>query len=418
MGSLGAGVAGRVAAGGMAELGRGRCPVLRDLMLTPRNVRRLTGELARMRGAAMKLGQLVSMDGGDLLPPELAEIMARLRSDADMMPPAQLKRVLDAQWPAGWLRAFARFDVRPLAAASIGQVHRAALKDGTELAIKVQYPGVASSIDSDVANLGALMRMSGLLPKGFDLAPYLAEARAQLHAETDYASEARHLARFGELLAGDGRFTVPGLHADWSTTAVLAMSHEPGRPIEAASEASQEVRDRIAADLIELTLRELFEFGWMQTDPNFANYRWDEACGRIVLLDFGATHPVGPEAADIHRRLLAAGLTGDLAALRALAAEVGVIGPATPPAHAGRLLAMADMVFAELRRGGTFDFAATDLPRRLQAEGIALAEDGLVPPALPMELLHLQRKFAGMFLLAARLRARVPLRQMLETWIA
>ena len=155
----------------------------------------------------------------------------------------------------------------------------------------------------------------------------------------------------------------------------------------------------------------------MQTDPNFANYRWDDATDRIVLLDFGATRRIDGATSELHRRLLATALSGDLGALRDLAAEVGVIGPGTPPAQADRLVAMADVVCAALRADGPFDFAGSDLPRRMQAEAIALAEDGVVPPPLPMEILHVQRKVAGMFLLALRLRARVPLRDMLERYL-
>ena len=154
-----AGVAGNMALRGAAELGRGKRPQFRDLLMTPANMSRVADQLAKMRGAAMKVGQLVSMDTGDVLPPELADIFARLRDDAHFMPPAQLKKVLATHWPNGWLGQFQSFDVRPIAAASIGQVHRAQTRDGRDMAIKVQYPGVAQSIDSDVANVGALVRM-------------------------------------------------------------------------------------------------------------------------------------------------------------------------------------------------------------------------------------------------------------------
>ena len=161
--TVAASVAGSMAVGGMSQLMKRQRPVIKDLLLTPQNIFRITEQLAKMRGAAMKIGQLISMDAGELLPPELGQIMARLRDNAYAMPPAQLKKVLNDQWPAKWLGHFQKFDVHPIAAASIGQVHRAQLKDGRDLAIKVQYPGVANSIDSDVANVGGFT-MDELLP--------------------------------------------------------------------------------------------------------------------------------------------------------------------------------------------------------------------------------------------------------------
>ncbi len=407
MGGLGAGVAGRMALGGARQLGRGERPDLRGLLLTPANVSRVTEQLAQMRGAAMKIGQLVSMDTGDLLPPELTGIMARLRDGAHVMPPAQLKKVLASNWPAGWLTRFESFDVRPMAAASIGQVHRARTRDGRDLAIKVQYPGVAASIDSDVANVGALIRLSGLLPKGFDLAPYLEQARVQLHEETDYAAEARGLARFGALLDGDARFVVPQVQPDWSTGEILAMTYLEGAPIEAVAEEAQEVRDRVARDLIDLTLREAFGWGVMQTDPNFANYRWQAGTGRIVLLDFGATREISVEVTGEYRRLLRAGLDGDMGGAEAAAGRLGMLPETLSDGHRAQLKRMMEMVFDALRAPGGFDFAGTDLPVRLQAEGEALARSGFVPPPVPIDVLYLQRKVGGMFLLASRLGARV-----------
>lgn len=418
LGGMTAGLAGNMALGGLVQLGRGQRPKMRDLLLTPRNITRVADELARMRGAAMKIGQLVSMDSGDVLPPELAQIMARLRADAHFMPPAQLKQVLNTQWPTGWLGRFARFDVRPMAAASIGQVHRAQTKDGRDLAIKVQYPGVAQSIDADVANVGALIKLSGLLPKGFDLAPYLEEGRQQLHEETDYAREGRYLDRFGSLLAGDARFTLPVLQPDWTTPQILAMGFVEGVPIEAAIDLPQADRDRIAHDLIELLLWELFTAHLMQTDPNFANYRYNPDTGRIVLLDFGATREIAPAIAAHYKALMRAGMAGCAAAMRDAAMAIGFISPEVAERHAARIMAMMELVFDALRSGAIYDFSDTTLSAAMQKEGIALAEDGFIPPPLPVDVLFLQRKFGGVFLLAARLRAQVDVRKLLARYLA
>ncbi len=414
LGSMTAGLAGDMAVNGISQLGRGQRPSMRDLLLTPRNMSRIADQLARMRGAAMKIGQLLSMDSGEVLPPELASIMARLRDDAHFMPPQQLKKVLGANWPEGWLGSFAQFDVRPIAAASIGQVHRARLKDGRDMAIKVQYPGVARSIDSDVANVGVLMRISGLLPKGFDLAPYLEEARKQLHEETDYIREGAQLARFGALLADTPHFLVPPLYADWSTPDILAMGYVTGRPIEQATDEPQAIRDRIAHRLIELTLKEMFLFGEMQTDPNFANYLYQPETGRIVLLDFGAARRLDRAIVAQYRALLRAGIEEDEDGLGSCAFEIGFIDGRTEDRHRTRILRMMRVAFDALRHSERYDFADTSLSRRMQAEGVALADEGFIPPPLPIDVLLLQRKLGGIFLLAARLGARVEVRALFE----
>lgn len=409
-----AGVAGNMALNGLAQLSQGKRPKMRDLLLTPSNVSRIADQLAKMRGAAMKIGQLVSMDTGDVLPPELSQIMARLRDDAHFMPASQLKKVLNTQLPENWLRSFKKFDVHPIAAASIGQVHRATLRDGRELAIKVQYPGVAQSIDSDVANVGALIRMSGLLPKGIELAPYLEEARLQLHEETNYVHEGKNLKAFGELLRDDARFTVPELVSEWSTPEILAMTYVPGRPIEQAAETGAEERNRIAYNLIDLTLSELFHFGVMQTDPNFANYRYYPETGRIILLDFGATRYLDPVITKQYRTLMQAGLERDVNGLQTIAGEIGFFGPETKSTHRDQITGMIQMVFDSVLDDPLYDFSDMSLSQDLQQAGMALAEDGFTPLLLPIDVLLIQRKFGGMFLLANRLGAQVDVGDLLR----
>ncbi|MEL6792972.1 MAG: AarF/ABC1/UbiB kinase family protein, partial [Pseudomonadota bacterium] len=299
-----------------------------------------------------------------------------------------------------------------------GQVHRARLKDGRLMAIKVQYPGVARSIDSDVANVGALAKASGLLPKGFDLAPYMEAARAQLREETDYLREGRRLAAFGARLEGSERFRAPVWHEDWSTTEILAMSFEEGRAIETAAELGPEGSSAVAVDLIDLFLRELFDWGEMQSDPNFANYMFDRENERIVLLDFGAAREIDRGLAERYRDLIAAGLAGDATALEQAAEAIGFLSAGVAPHHRKRIVSMIGMVFEALTAAPLYDFTDERLSRRMQAEGEALAADGFVPPPVPIDALYLQRKIGGLFLLARRLGAKAPAAEMLERWVA
>ncbi|WP_171237870.1 AarF/ABC1/UbiB kinase family protein [Ruegeria sp. HKCCA5763] len=410
-----AGIAGNVAVRALREIGRGARPDMRGLLMTPGNVTRVADQLARMRGAAMKVGQLISMDAGEVLPSELADIMARLRDQAHFMPPKQLRDVLNRAWGPDWRKSFQAFDVRPMAAASIGQVHRATLKDGRDVAIKVQYPGIARSIDSDVANVAALVRMSGLLPKSFDLDPYIQEARSQLHEETDYEREGQHLRHFADLLQNDEAFEIPEFYPDWSTPEVLTMSFLEGRPIEAVGDATSEDRNRVSEALVQLTLREVFEFGIMQSDPNFANYRYNPSNGKISLLDFGAARALQPSAIDGYVDLLRAGLLEDGAALRKAAIQLKLIEGDGP--FDDRILGMIRSVFDAILSENEFDFSDRTLSNHLNKESMALAAAGYIPPQLPMDILYLQRKIGGMFLLATRLNASLPVKTLLEKYV-
>ena len=209
LGSLASGVAGGMLAEGARQLAQGKKPRMGDLLLTPANAQRVADQLAQLRGAAMKVGQLLSMDAGSLMPPELAEILARLRENARTMPMSQVVEVLETHWGKGWEKHFSRFSFTPAAAASIGQVHRACDKGGRELAVKIQYPGVRRSIDSDVDNVATLLKLSGLLPKNLNAAPLLNEAKRQLHEAADYHHVAQCLQRFRQLLDGDADFLLP-----------------------------------------------------------------------------------------------------------------------------------------------------------------------------------------------------------------
>jgi len=416
-GRLAGSVAGGMIAEGARRLVDGERPQLRDLLLTPANFGKIADRLSHLRGAAMKLGQMISMDAGDLLPAELSEIMGRLRDSAQHMPPGQLQQVLAQAWGPDWRTRFERFDLRPIAAASIGQVHRALTRDGRELAIKVQYPGVRESIDADVDNVATLLRMSGAIPRGIDITPLLTEAKRQLTEEADYEREGAQMALFGRLLADTPEVVVPTLDPALTTARVLAMTFLEGRPIESLETAPQADRDRAMQTLITLVLRELFEFGVMQTDPNFANYRFQPLTGRLVLLDFGAARPVADSTAQGYRRLLRTGMAGDRAAVREAALAAGFVGSKAVARHGARLDQMIDVIIGELNRPGLFDFGDRRFVGALRDPGMEIAADTAAWHVPPADILFVQRKISGTALLAARLKARVDVRKIVEPWL-
>ena len=413
LGRVAGGVLGSTLGGALGQMLRGNRPDLAAAALNPANAVRVAGGLAHLRGAAMKLGQMLSMESGAILPPEVTAILGQLQASAPAMPPAQLKTMLTREWGAGWQAQFQRFEVRPVAAASIGQVHRAVLRDGQVLAIKVQFPGVAASIDSDIATLGRLMRLPGVVPKDLDLTPLLAEARAQLHEEADYLREAQALGAACDAHPG---FVVPRVHQPLCTPHVLAMEYIESAPIEALLEHPQAVRDRAVADLITLVLREIFALGQMQTDPNFANFRLAPD-GRIVLLDFGATRDIAPEISQRYRLLLRALLAEDRSGIWDQMAALGYFSPTQPEARQALIRDLALQASAPLRMDAAYDFGRSTLIADLAVAGEALGrarEFWHVPPA---DLLFLHRKIGGIFFLAQRLQAQVALNPLVARWI-
>ena len=392
---------------GARRVAAGERPRMDELLLTPGNVGRLTERLSHLRGAAMKMGQMLSMDAGDALPPELAQILGKLRDSADFMPPRQLDRVLAEEWGTDWRTNFRRFEPRPIAAASIGQVHRALTRDGRMLAIKVQYPGVKQSIDSDVDNVATLLRITGLLPKELDLAPLLVAAKEQLHEEADYRREGQMMRRYAALLAGHDAFVVPTLDEDLTRDRVLAMSYEEGRPIEQLGDQPQEVRDTVFAQVIELVARELFDWRLMQTDPNFANYRYREADQKIVLLDFGATREVTPAISQSYRTLLEAGLARDHEAVKQAAVEADFMNRHVVDAHGETIDRMIEVILSEMAKDAPFDFGDRGFVPTLRDEGMEMAKDKGTWHIPPAETLFVQRKVSGTALLGARIGAVV-----------
>jgi predicted unusual protein kinase regulating ubiquinone biosynthesis (AarF/ABC1/UbiB family) len=404
--------AGELAAGGVAGKLRqafGKAPASgASALLSGRNAKRLAEHLSHLRGAAMKLGQLVSMDTEHVLPPEFSEALAVLRASADAMPVAQVRRLLGREYGKGWESRFASFDFEPVASASIGQVHRARTPDGRDLALKIQYPGVAKSIDSDVDNLAMFLNMARILPRELDVEDIITEAKRQLRREADYLAEADSLDRFWGLLESDPRFVVPRVHRDLTTRRILAMDWMSGEPLEDAGQVlGQEDRDAVGRAIQELTFRELFEFRFMQTDPNFANYVYRPGDGRIGLLDFGATVEFPPDFSDRYRRITRAILARDRVAIAEVASEIGYLRATDSARHREMVVDLILMVCEPIWHEGPYDFGASNLPARATAAGLDLVFGSREFRNPPAATAFLHRKLGGAFLLCQRLKARV-----------
>ncbi|MEM0952831.1 MAG: AarF/ABC1/UbiB kinase family protein [Pseudomonadota bacterium] len=414
-------LAGGVASGMIAEGGRrlreGERPRARDMLLTPANAQRVADELANMRGAAMKLGQMLSMDGGEFLPRQLADILARLRNEADYMPFEQLNETMTGAFGDEWESMFYGFDYTPIAAASIGQVHRTRAPDGRDIVLKVQYPGVARSIDSDIDNIAALLKLSGLVPDAIDMKPLLKDAKSQLHDEANYLLEAEYLSTFGELMADDDRFIVPELLQELTTEHVLAMTYIDSQPVEVIADLDQGSRDALVTAMMDLMLREFFELRLVQTDPNFANYRYQPATDRLVLLDFGATRKFKAAFVNQYRRMVRAAQKGQEDRLLDAAGKLGYVVEDGSEDYRDFVLSIFDIALEPLTHDGPYDFGSSDISARLSEVGASARDFREFWHAPPSEAVFFHRKVGGIFLLAQRMQASVDVRGLAEQYL-
>jgi predicted unusual protein kinase regulating ubiquinone biosynthesis (AarF/ABC1/UbiB family) len=335
------------------------------------------------------------------------------------MPASQVRRVLGREYGKGWEARFRSFEWEPVAAASIGQVHEAIAADGRRLALKIQYPGVATSIDSDVDNVASLLRLGRLLPVEVDLSGILAEAKRQLRQEADYLVEAAHLRRYAALLADVPSLVVPRVHDDLTTRRVLAMDFVDGDPIDvlAQPDAPQARRDAIGRELERLVFRELFELRFMQTDPNFANYLLEPGSDRIALLDLGSAREFEAEFSERYARIVRAAITHDRPALRAAAVAIGYLAADEREDRARGVEDLVLLITEPFHRDAPYDFARSKLPSRARDLGFDLAfRKGFLRPP-PPETVFLHRKLVGSFLLCARIRARVNVNELVRPLI-
>lgn len=388
-------------------------------MLSPANMERLVAKLSKMRGAALKLGQMISFQDVKMLPPAIVEVLQRVQDSADYMPASQRDRVIANDLGENWKDLFQSFEEKPLAAASIGQVHGAVLKSGEHVAVKVQYPGVADSISSDLNNLSLLLHATKLLPKGLYLDKTIANARTELAWECDYVREADAAKRFHELLSDDTDvFVVPRIFDEASGKQVLTMERMEGIAVTKVKSFSQEQRDWIGSQIMRLCLREIIEFRYMQTDPNWTNFLYNRKTNKLELLDFGASREYPEKFVRLYTGVLNAASKKDRKKCEQLSIELGYLtgyeSKAMVNAHVDSVMTLAEpfMDFAP----DEYDFKDQTITDRVRGFIPIMLRERLAPP--PEETYSLHRKLSGAFLLCARLGSKVRCKELFQQAVA
>ncbi|CAK1588498.1 unnamed protein product [Parnassius mnemosyne] len=388
----------------------GRVDESANAFLSPANAERIVDTLCKVRGAALKLGQLLSIQDDTMISPELQRIFERVRQSADFMPTWQVEKVMSSQLGPDWRNCVQHFEDKPFAAASIGQVHLAVLHNGKEVAIKVQYPGVAKGINSDIDNLVSVLKVWNVFPKGMFIDNIVEVAKKELAWEVDYVREAECTRKFKQLLAPYPEYFVPEVIDELCAAEVMTTELIDGTPLDKLFDAPYETRHDIAYKIMQLCLREMFVLRCMQTDPNWANFFYNSNTKQVILLDFGATREYSKEFMDQYIEIIKAASDGDRDAILRMSREMkfltGYESKIMEETHVDTVMIMGEV----FTRGDEFDFGTQKTTRRIQSLVPTILTHRLCPP--PEEIYSLHRKLSGVFLLCSKLKIKMNCRDM------
>jgi len=284
--------------------------------------------LGSMKGAAMKIGQIASFVDLDL-PPEVQatyhEVLADLRDSGPAADPASIAAVIRDEFGAPPEQVFAEWEPEPLAAASIGQVHRARLHDGSPVAVKVQYPGVAEAVESDLANAELFTPLARLVSPNLQMRPLMEELRDRVVDELDYQREAQYQQAFHERYDGHPFIRVPAVHADFSRPRVLTSQYVEGRDFDTMlSTTTPDERRRYGEVIYRFVYGSLNRFRLFNADPHPGNYLFPDD-GTVVFLDFGSVKLFPSRTRDDIRQQLAAVIADDQEVFEKVMVEAGFL---------------------------------------------------------------------------------------------
>jgi len=386
----------------------------------------LVNELGKLKGSVVKIGQVMALYGEHFLPEEVTEALHTLEDQTTSLEWPAIERVLKAELGADQL-AELDIDPEPIGAASLGQVHRARRRrDGLELVLKVQYPGVADAVDSDLNAVAQMLRVARLVNFGPEFEDWLEEVRQMMHREVDYRLEASTTEKFRQILADDPRFVVPRVLPEYSSAQVIASTYEHGHSVNSDSVRNLSLtrRSDLGKAALELFFRELFVWGEIQTDPNFGNYRirisGEDGDGaeydRIVLLDFGAVQSYSREFLDPVIQMIQASYEDNLDAVIDGGVKLRFMSTDWPREVLEKFGEVCMSVLEPLssdheswpeyavNSNGQYRWKQSDLPSRVarQAARSAINRYFRVPPS---EFVFLNRKLIGVYTFIAVLHS-------------
>lgn len=398
----------------------------RHRAMLSQQARFLVDELGQLKGSVVKIGQVMALYGEHFLPEEVTQALHTLEDQTTSLDWPAIERVLKTELGEQALAAL-EVEPEPIGAASLGQVHRAWRRsDGLELVLKIQYPGVADAVDSDLNAVAQLLRVARLVSFGPEFEDWLEEVRQMMHREVDYRLEARTTEKFRTMLAGDPRFVVPRVLPEYSTDHVICATYEHGHSVSSDRVAALPLsrRNELGKAALELFFRELFVWGEIQTDPNFGNYRIriagedgpGEQHDRIVLLDFGAVQSYSEGFLDPVVQMIQGSYENDLVAVIDGGVKLRFMSTDWPQDVLETFGQVCMSVLEPLssdheswpdyaiNRDGQYRWKQSDLPSRVarQAARSAISRYFRVPPR---EFVFLNRKLIGVYTFIAVLYA-------------
>lgn len=379
------------------------------------NAAAVRGTLGHLKGGAQKAGQLVSTLDSLLPQDSWREAMTSLQESAEPVGMAAMAQVIAAELGDDWRSTLADFSDEPVAAASLGQVYRATLRDGRQVAVKVQYPGVAQAVAADLTGLAWALRLAALVSPGMAAAPVAAELRQRITGELDYRAEASAQRAFVAAFDGDPDIVVPAVR--YAGERILVTDWLAGEPLATFAEtADQSSRDQIGTRFQRFALSGPARAGYLHADPHPGNFRV-MADGRLGVLDFGAVVPMPGGLPESFGHLISAMRSDDPMAVRDRLQRAGLVRPGVELDVA----ALMDFLgpFSDPARHDVFAFSPEWLRGQFAREHDPRNPDYAVALKLtiPPEQLMTHRVWLGVVGMLSRLRARVAVRSELQRWL-